>query len=192
MKVLHGQLSQTAALMVLGFLLLLSSIMSLVIGHRGGVYSRKSQSISTGMWRPTILPPSENPRHCSNTREHHTFSNTSRQCCRRMGCNFSARRWFYPVRSGGSFGVALFHQMHCLTRIREAMALRTSTPHVHHCFTYLRQVILCEANPTIEPVIPIIGRRSVNAEVPRVCKDWTKRSKLSSPPVLKLADHRIH
>jgi len=75
---------------------------------------------------------------------------------------------------GRPFGFALFHQMHCLTRIRQAMNARKSNVHVHHCFNYLRQMILCEANPTIEPVIPILGRRSVNAEVPRVCRDWTK------------------
>ena len=72
------------------------------------------------------------------------------------------------------FGLALFHQMHCLARIRRAMSLRQSSEHVHHCFNYLRQAILCEANPTIEPVIPILGRRSVNAEIPRTCRDWTQ------------------
>jgi|SRR5882762_9852395 len=80
----------------------------------------------------------------------------------------------YLGPDGRPFGLGLFHQMHCLARIREAMSTRKSSIHVHHCFNYLRQMILCEANPTIEPVIPILGRRSVNAEVPRVCKDWTK------------------
>ncbi len=75
---------------------------------------------------------------------------------------------------GQLFGFALFHQMHCLARIRRAMSVQQSSEHVHHCFNYLRQSILCEANPTIEPVIPILGRRSVNAEIPRVCKDWTQ------------------
>ncbi|KAJ7840751.1 hypothetical protein B0H13DRAFT_2100316 [Mycena leptocephala] len=142
MKVLHGQLSQTAALIILGCLLLLSSIMSLVIGRRGGVYSRKSQSIST---------------------EHHTFQ---------IYPDSAAEEWAAIFPPGSGF-------------IQFAMALRKSSLHVHHCFTYLRQVILCEANPTIEPVIPIIGRRSVNAEVPRVCKDWTKVYK-----VLETAAHR--
>ena len=75
---------------------------------------------------------------------------------------------------GRLFGLALFHQLHCLARIRRAMNVRQSSEHVHHCFNYLRQAILCEANPTIEPVIPILGRRSVNAEIPRVCRDWTQ------------------
>ncbi len=75
---------------------------------------------------------------------------------------------------GRLFGLALFHELHCLARIRRAMSMRQSSEHVHHCFNYLRQVIMCEANPTIEPVIPILGRRSVNAEIPRVCHDWTR------------------
>ncbi|THH04590.1 hypothetical protein EW146_g10139 [Bondarzewia mesenterica] len=72
------------------------------------------------------------------------------------------------------FGIALFHQMHCLKRIRQAMSSRKSSEHVHHCFNYLRQSILCDGNPNIEPVIPILGRRSVNAEIPRTCRDWTE------------------
>ena len=68
----------------------------------------------------------------------------------------------------------MFHQLHCLARIRRAMSVRQSSEHVHHCFNYIRQAILCEANPTIEPVIPILGRRSVNAEIPRTCRDWTQ------------------
>ncbi|KAI0324264.1 hypothetical protein GY45DRAFT_1263178 [Cubamyces sp. BRFM 1775] len=97
----------------------------------------------------------------------------------------AAREWasVFPMPNAGfvhvgpegrPFGIALFHQMHCLARIRRAMSTRTSSEHVHHCFNYLRQTILCEANPTIEPVIPILGRRSVNAEIPRVCRDWTR------------------
>ncbi|CDO72010.1 hypothetical protein BN946_scf184943.g45 [Trametes cinnabarina] len=96
----------------------------------------------------------------------------------------SEREWLSVYPPGGGFlrlgeegrpfGLALFHQMHCLMRIRRAMETRTSSDHVHHCFNYLRQTIMCEANPTVEPVIPILGRRSVNAEIPRVCKDWTQ------------------
>ncbi|KAI0648775.1 hypothetical protein C8Q79DRAFT_1007367 [Trametes meyenii] len=88
-------------------------------------------------------------------------------------------------RDGRRFGIALFHQMHCLARIRRAMRTRQSSEHVHHCFSYLRQMILCDANPTLEPVIPILGRRSVNAEVPRVCRDWTKVFALAGEQTLE-------
>ncbi|KAM5544693.1 hypothetical protein V8D89_001591 [Ganoderma adspersum] len=96
----------------------------------------------------------------------------------------AAREWASIFPNGGGFlrlgpdgrlfGLALFHQMHCLARIRRAMSIRRSSEHVHHCFNYLRQAIMCEANPTLEPVIPILGRRSVNAEIPHACRDWTK------------------
>lgn len=72
------------------------------------------------------------------------------------------------------FGIALFHQLYCLQMIRAAISSRdTSTP-VHRCMNYIRQTILCEANPTLEPVIPILGAWTVDAEIPRVCKDWTQ------------------
>ncbi|EED80954.1 predicted protein [Postia placenta Mad-698-R] len=95
----------------------------------------------------------------------------------------AAAEWESIFPAGGGFlrlgesqrplGLAMFHQLHCLARLREAMNTRQSTEHVHHCLNYLRQTILCDANPTLEPVIPILGVRSVNAEVPRLCRDWT-------------------
>ncbi len=81
--------------------------------------------------------------------------------------------FLYLGASGRPFGLSMFHQLHCLNRIRQAMETRKFGQHVHHCFNYLRQTILCGANPTLEPVVPILGVRSVNAEVPRVCRDWT-------------------
>lgn len=106
----------------------------------------------------------------------------------------SSEEWSSVFPDGGGFlylgperrpfGLALFHQMHCLIRIREAMSARKDSEHVRHCFNYIRQSILCEANPTIEPVVPILGRRSVNAEIPRVCKDWTM--------LYSLAEEKFH
>lgn len=77
------------------------------------------------------------------------------------------------------FGLAMFHQHHCLEKIRIAMAERRDNQHVRHCLAYMRQSIMCEASPVIEPVVPILGRRSVNAETPRVCRDWTQVYELS-------------
>ena len=54
------------------------------------------------------------------------------------------------------------------------MADRHPTEHVHRCFNYLRQAILCGTNPAVEPVIPILGRRSANAEIPHTCRDWSQ------------------
>jgi len=88
--------------------------------------------------------------------------------------------FLYLGQNKRPFGIALLHQMHCLNEIRLAMNANGPSGHVHHCFNYLRQSILCEANPTIEPVVPNVGRRSVYSEVPRVCKDWSKVYELAA------------
>ncbi|KAH7872553.1 uncharacterized protein C8R40DRAFT_1162178 [Lentinula edodes] len=99
--------------------------------------------------------------------------------------NNSTPEWQSIFPSGGGFlqlgndgqrvmGLSMFHQLHCLARIRIAMKTNHQTPHVHHCFNYIRQMILCDANPAIEPVIPILGMKSVNAEVPHICNDWSQ------------------
>lgn len=89
------------------------------------------------------------------------------------------------------FGVAMYHQvmhpllpcvtivlmllpqMHCLMRIQRALAEGSgNSGHVHHCFNYLREAVLCDANPTLEPVVGGFRSRAVNSEIPRTCKDW--------------------
>lgn len=79
-----------------------------------------------------------------------------------------------------AFGLSLFHQMHCLVRIRRAIGARQPSIHAHHCLNYLRQAIICEADSTIEPVVPSPGERTVYAETSRTCKDWEKVYKLVS------------
>ncbi|CCM04083.1 uncharacterized protein FIBRA_06242 [Fibroporia radiculosa] len=55
------------------------------------------------------------------------------------------------------FAVPMFHQLHCLRTMREAIevGLTSLSPglqgHIHHCFTYLRQWTLCSADVTLEP-----------------------------------------
>jgi len=72
------------------------------------------------------------------------------------------------------FGFSMYHQMHCLIRIRDAILDHENTPHVHHCLNYLRQLILCDANPTLEKVIMEISDRAVDLRKERVCRDWSK------------------
>ena len=55
---------------------------------------------------------------------------------------------------GRTFAIALYHQMHCLDIIRRAIGDKSYTNHVHHCFNYLREAVLCEADTTIEPGVP--------------------------------------
>jgi hypothetical protein len=88
------------------------------------------------------------------------------------------------------FGIALYHQLcevsvlqcivaraltgyrHCMSMI--AIAYRNTSGrnlsvHTEHCFDYIRQAILCEADITLEPVNE---DGSIQIGSPRVCRDW--------------------
>lgn len=98
------------------------------------------------------------------------------------------------------FGLAIYHQMHCLDSLREAIlgkhhmragyALRDGgqeaegkgaaqrkrdVEHSAHCLNYLRQGILCAADVTLEPEIAE-GAQDVGEglAVTHVCRDWSK------------------
>ncbi|KAF2176461.1 hypothetical protein K469DRAFT_755633 [Zopfia rhizophila CBS 207.26] len=59
-------------------------------------------------------------------------------------------------------GIAMFHQMHCLAKMRMVLQLAREgvdigvdwrdDAHWPHCFDYLRESILCYADPTLESV----------------------------------------
>ncbi|KAI0074341.1 hypothetical protein K474DRAFT_1665530 [Panus rudis PR-1116 ss-1] len=92
------------------------------------------------------------------------------------------------------FGLAMFHQIHCLNSLRLAMTGRpphslrrrddgdkewmndeVQIEHAHHCLNYLRQAILCNADLTLEPEIRE-GTEDVGEGlgVTHVCRDWSK------------------
>ncbi|KAJ7097069.1 hypothetical protein B0H15DRAFT_744443, partial [Mycena belliarum] len=53
------------------------------------------------------------------------------------------------------FVMTWFHQLHCLWQIQNSLVVTSSDPeatahHLTHCFTYLRQTLLCEANKSLE------------------------------------------
>ena len=57
-----------------------------------------------------------------------------------------------------AFAVPIFHELHCLRQMRQALANGNFTKlhpalqgHMHHCFIYLRQWTLCAADVTLEP-----------------------------------------
>lgn len=57
-----------------------------------------------------------------------------------------------------------------MSRLESAFFDHRPTGHTHHCFNYIRQAVLCEANPTLEPIL-LNGETDTTR--PRVCKDWT-------------------
>ncbi|XMA08228.1 hypothetical protein WAI453_001019 [Rhynchosporium graminicola] len=84
------------------------------------------------------------------------------------------------------FGVAVFHQLHCLRALRDTVRqLKTGQPardwggpdHLEHCLDYIRQGLMCSADTTIEwPVFvknesgkdgPITGEG-----IEHQCRDW--------------------
>ena len=73
----------------------------------------------------------------------------------------------------------VFHQLHCLNNILLAIAARVKegkepSSHVTHCLQYLRQMILCRADTTLEPVDPRLGPKAVQSAVTHTCRDWTR------------------
>ncbi|KAJ6464071.1 hypothetical protein C8R45DRAFT_911382 [Mycena sanguinolenta] len=74
------------------------------------------------------------------------------------------------------YALDLAHQLHCLRNIRGGLAGNHSPEmrwHVQHCFNFLRLMVLCMPNLTLEPA-DVLDR---DFEVHRtgathVCKDW--------------------
>lgn len=79
-----------------------------------------------------------------------------------------------------TFHVSLFHQLHCLDVIRVGyLTNRTHTfGHIQHCLRYLRQILICHADTTLEDDIPQFVDGSWTHAANGVgsvhrCKDWT-------------------
>ncbi|EJF59555.1 hypothetical protein BD309DRAFT_960411 [Dichomitus squalens] len=79
-----------------------------------------------------------------------------------------------------TFFPSMLHQMHCLDVIRVGMATNRTgfARHVEHCTRYLRQIVLCNSDVTLEPAYreekdgdwmwAADGINSIHR-----CKDWT-------------------
>ena len=86
------------------------------------------------------------------------------------------------IRLGPSkrmFSVSMFHQLHCLRAMREAMEKgigsfhRAQREHIHHCFNYIRQRTLCSADVTLEPG-DVFARNFTTERIgaTHTCRDW--------------------
>lgn len=77
---------------------------------------------------------------------------------------------------GRAFAVSMFHQLHCLRLMRFALAgdYRDQTfAHFGHCLNYLRQLILCNPDLTLEPYDVLEGEYDVKQDAStHVCQDW--------------------
>ena len=79
------------------------------------------------------------------------------------------------------FAVPMFHELHCIRSMASVMVngLDSLGPagqgHIHHCFNYLRQWTLCDADVTLEP--GDFEERDFEREREsgtRTCLDWEK------------------
>ncbi|KAJ7611061.1 hypothetical protein DFH06DRAFT_1147879 [Mycena polygramma] len=73
---------------------------------------------------------------------------------------------------GRSFGVAMFHQMHCLQRIRSAIVEGGADHHAGHCLNLLRQAVLCASDTTLDALDFKNGTDGLGTT--HVCRDWRK------------------
>ncbi|KAJ7245285.1 hypothetical protein C8J57DRAFT_1242281 [Mycena rebaudengoi] len=87
------------------------------------------------------------------------------------------------------FAVTMYHQLHCIDGIRQYLLLsskgehskaKNSKIHASHCFNYLRQLLLCGADITLEPTALVtlghgkMGEGASGEGVPHTCRDWTQ------------------
>ncbi|KZT01791.1 uncharacterized protein LAESUDRAFT_686230 [Laetiporus sulphureus 93-53] len=84
------------------------------------------------------------------------------------------------------YAVSMYHQMHCLNSFRRMFNGRNDSradhdgAHALHCLTYLRQMVLCSADITLEPAFAtqnVDGRKTQAAYgtgVTHVCRDWVQ------------------
>ena len=76
------------------------------------------------------------------------------------------------------FALTMYHELHCLGRLRLALednanrTYETQAEHVQHCLNYLRMMVLCRADVTLEPVID--ASLAVDLTQPHMCRDWVQ------------------
>jgi hypothetical protein len=71
-----------------------------------------------------------------------------------------------------STGVAMFHQLHCLQRIRDAIVQGDPGHHTRHCLNLLRQAVLCASDTTLDPLNSAKGTDGLG--IVHVCRDWQR------------------
>ncbi|KAH7914550.1 hypothetical protein BJ138DRAFT_1143685 [Hygrophoropsis aurantiaca] len=75
------------------------------------------------------------------------------------------------------FTLTMYDELHCLGRIREALAddsdamEELTSPVVQRCFNFIRAMILCHADLTLEPVLDEEGL-ALDLMRTHTCKDW--------------------
>ncbi|KAL5486152.1 hypothetical protein ACEPAI_7196 [Sanghuangporus weigelae] len=76
--------------------------------------------------------------------------------------------------------VSMFHQLHCIEKMRRALDSPddpvATIPHLQHCMNYIRQMVMCGADLTLEPDgFDETNNRSgaTGVGVAHRCRDWS-------------------
>lgn len=76
--------------------------------------------------------------------------------------------------------VSMFHQLHCVDKMRRALDNPddpvATIPHLQHCMNYIRQMVLCASDLTLEPeeYNPVTeSRDATGVGVTHTCHDWS-------------------
>ena len=74
----------------------------------------------------------------------------------------------------------MFHQLHCIEKMRRALDNPddpvATIPHLQHCMNYIRQMVLCGADLTLEPTEfdEMDGRSgATGVGVTHTCRNWS-------------------
>ncbi|KAH8118216.1 hypothetical protein DFH11DRAFT_1573057 [Phellopilus nigrolimitatus] len=71
--------------------------------------------------------------------------------------------------------VSIFHQLHCVDKMRRALDNPddpvATLPHLQHCMNYIRQMILCGSDLTLEPAGDHAEERT-GVGMTHTCRDW--------------------
>jgi hypothetical protein len=78
------------------------------------------------------------------------------------------------------FGVSMFHQLHCLDKLRRAVVQEPPSEwerwHTQHCLNYVRQMLLCAASSRLEPVKKVTELKGLKVDglgLEHTCRDWS-------------------
>ncbi|KAI0648778.1 hypothetical protein C8Q79DRAFT_903489, partial [Trametes meyenii] len=171
---------------------------SILVFSVGILLNRKIRKVPTGIssgwgeeftyleadFPPTLVPLSQHTRNAALVVEdtvHYPPNDTA--------------EWssLFPAGSGGFvqlgphgrlFGVSMFHQLHCLDKMRRAIVAppdsEWESSHTQHCLNYVRQMLLCASSVRLEPVKEADDERGSGGGLKvdglgleHRCRDWS-------------------
>ena len=126
---------------------------------------------------PSIIPLSQHPYNARLTIEDSVYYEPN-----------ATAEWSTLFPPGGGFvrlgpehrlfGVSMFHQLHCLDKMRRAVVHDPPSEwerwHTQHCLNYVRQMLLCASSNRLEPVKETAeGLKVDGLGLEHTCRDWS-------------------